>query len=105
MQGLAISFINFYQRRLSPYKGYRCAHRVHHGGLSCSEFVKRAILADGLMQAYPTIRQRFAECRHAYAALQVAPSPPDQPADPKPSNDTAAKHGDACANVCTMPCL
>jgi len=32
--------ISLYQRYVSPYKGFRCAHRVLHGGDSCSEYIQ-----------------------------------------------------------------
>jgi len=59
-----------YQRYLSPYKGFCCAHRVRHGGDSCSEFVRQAVLAEGLWSALPIIRLRFAECKAAALALR-----------------------------------
>ena len=101
MQAVAIGLIGFYQRRISPHKGYRCAHRAHHGDLSCSEYVKQTILAQGLTAACPEIRQRFADCRAAYVALQESQ---EQPA-PKDDAPPAAKQGDTFANVCTLPCL
>ena len=33
---LALGLIRAYQRWVSPYKGFACAHRVHRGGPSCS---------------------------------------------------------------------
>jgi len=60
-----------YQRHLSPYKGFCCAHRVRHGGVSCSEYVKQAVLAEGLWRALPDIRRRFAECKAAALAVRV----------------------------------
>lgn len=67
---LAIA-ITGYQRHLSPRKGFCCAHRVRHGGVSCSEYVKQAVLAEGVWQALPGIRLRFAECKAAVLALRV----------------------------------
>jgi len=62
--------ITGYQRYLSPYKGFCCAHRVRHGGVSCSEFVRQALLSDGLWRAWPAIRLRFAECKTSALALR-----------------------------------
>ena len=53
---LAIAAISGYQRFVSPYKGYRCAHRLHHGGESCSQYVKRELQQQGL----PGIRAKAA---------------------------------------------
>ena len=61
----AALLIRGYQRFLSPYKGFACAHRVHHGGLSCSEFVRRRMLADGFWRGITAARARFRDCRTA----------------------------------------
>lgn len=112
MQAVAVNLIEFYQRRLSPHKGYRCAHRAHHGGASCSEFAKQTILAQGLMAALPAMKVRLGECRAAYLALQNQVGPPSSP-EPTTApasgeykdSHPATKKGDLCVNVCTMPCL
>jgi putative component of membrane protein insertase Oxa1/YidC/SpoIIIJ protein YidD len=62
-----------YQRYLSPYKGFRCAHCVLHGGLSCSEAVKRLIRLHGVFSAWPHVRERFAQCRAAAQTLRAQP--------------------------------
>ena len=67
---LAIAAIVAYQKHLSPRKGFRCAHRALHGGASCSEFVRRAIVQHGVRDAVPLSRLRFSECRAA--ALQMS---------------------------------
>jgi putative component of membrane protein insertase Oxa1/YidC/SpoIIIJ protein YidD len=54
-----------YQKHLSPRKGWNCAHRVRRGGLSCSEFVRRAVLQHGVAGAIPLARERFAQCAAA----------------------------------------
>jgi putative component of membrane protein insertase Oxa1/YidC/SpoIIIJ protein YidD len=113
MQAVAVDLIEFYQRRLSPHKGYRCAHRAHHGGMSCSEFAKQTILVQGLMAALPAMKRRFSECRATYLALQSqeagplsSPAPTEAPAGGEyKDSHPATKQGDLCANVCTMPCL
>ncbi|MEM5550874.1 membrane protein insertion efficiency factor YidD [Pseudoalteromonas neustonica] len=43
MKYLALLLIRFYQKRISPYKGFRCAHAALHQGVSCSEAVKHII--------------------------------------------------------------
>ncbi len=62
----AVSAINFYQRFLSPYKGFSCAHRIIRGGLSCSEFAKRRIQEKGLFMSLADIRGRLRDCRMTY---------------------------------------
>lgn len=100
----AVNLISLYQRRISPYKGYACAHRVHHGEMSCSEFAKRAIAVEGLFSALPSIKRRFIECRQAYGAMQSVRSKDSEDGknDRPPS---PLKQGDTCANICTLPCM
>lgn len=66
---LLVRLIGWYQRYLSPYKGFRCAHRALHGGESCSQFVKRAVRQRGAMRSLSAARGRFAECRAARDSL------------------------------------
>ena len=68
---LANLAIGGYQRYLSPYKGFRCAHCVLHRGLSCSEAVKRLIQTHGVFAAWPHVRERFAQCRAAAQTLRA----------------------------------
>ena len=67
---LASAAISGYQRYLSPYKGFCCAHRALHGELTCSEAVKRLIQAHGVVAAWPHVRERFAQCRAAALELR-----------------------------------
>ncbi|MGI0494343.1 membrane protein insertion efficiency factor YidD [Alkalinema pantanalense CENA528] len=69
-RNLAASLITGYQRYLSPYKGFSCAHRVLHGGESCSQYIKRTIVERGLSDAWPIARERFQDCRQAYEILR-----------------------------------
>lgn len=68
---LALGAIWGYQQFLSPYKGFRCAHSVLHGGTGCSGYAKHAIRDHGLWAAVPAIRQRFRDCREASLALRA----------------------------------
>ena len=60
---LAVSAIGFYQQFLSPYKGFRCAHRVRHGRMSCSQFAKRLIQKVGLLRFAPAVPPAAGEMR------------------------------------------
>jgi putative component of membrane protein insertase Oxa1/YidC/SpoIIIJ protein YidD len=71
VDSLAITAITGYQRYLSPYKGFRCAHRVLHRGESCSQYVKRMVREEGLGIALAKSRVRFAECKEANRILQA----------------------------------
>ena len=69
---VAALLIRVYQRYLSPLKGYSCAHRVLYGNESCSQYVKQAILKQGLSDAWPSSRQRFRDCRSAYLTIMAS---------------------------------
>ncbi|MTJ07671.1 membrane protein insertion efficiency factor YidD [Anabaena sp. UHCC 0204] len=62
---ISIKAITGYQRYISPHKGFRCAHRVLHGGESCSQYVKRVIADDGLKAAFVKSQARFQACKQA----------------------------------------
>jgi putative component of membrane protein insertase Oxa1/YidC/SpoIIIJ protein YidD len=61
--------IRIYQRHISPRKGYQCAHRLLHGGWSCSEFGLRAVTRHGVIGFARLMRRRFAACAQANLAL------------------------------------
>jgi len=69
------ALITGYQRYLSPYKGFRCAHRVLHGGLSCSAFAKQVLLRRGVVEAFLRMRRRFVACAAAAAILHAVAAP------------------------------
>lgn len=74
---LALAGIRLYQRRLSPLKGFRCAHAAWHGGPSCSAAVLEIVQTQGLRRGWPLILARFGACRLAYAQLrQASPARP-----------------------------
>ena len=70
VRGLA-ALITFYQRYLSPYKGFRCAHCVLHGGASCSAHARTLLLRRGIVRAFRGMRARFAACASAAAVLDA----------------------------------
>lgn len=109
MRGLLILLINFYQRFISPYKGFRCAHAVYHHGPSCSSAVKTIIRQYGLLKGLPAIRARFSECKQAYLLILAAQEKDkdSKRKDPmrrdKPSRCERLK--DQCSSDCiTAPC-
>lgn len=67
---LAATAIRAYQRWVSPYKGFVCAHRHLHQGYSCSEFARRAVLDRGVVAALPEIWNQFRGCREAVRILR-----------------------------------
>ncbi len=74
MKRICLLLIEFYQRVISPRKGFRCAHHVLHGKQTCSNAVKDLIVEHGILAAWPKIRKRFKACRTAYQTLIANPT-------------------------------
>lgn len=73
MRWLGALLITLYQKCISPFKGFRCAYGVLHGGHSCSQVIKNELLAEGVISTLPRIKEQFAACREAYKELQRNP--------------------------------
>ncbi|WP_380170789.1 membrane protein insertion efficiency factor YidD [Kineococcus sp. DHX-1] len=58
-----------YQRRISPRKGWSCAHRVAHGGESCSSAVRGEVHRRGVVGAVLPSAVRFLACYRAAVLL------------------------------------
>ncbi|GEK20559.1 membrane protein insertion efficiency factor YidD [Cellulomonas xylanilytica] len=58
-----------YQTGLSPRKGWSCAHRVAHGGSSCSAAVRELVVRRGVVRAVLPTAARFVACYQAAALL------------------------------------
>ncbi|MGY4831227.1 membrane protein insertion efficiency factor YidD [Sphaerotilaceae bacterium SBD11-9] len=75
MRAALLAAICFYQRHLSPLKGFGCAYRVHTGRASCSALGYRAVRRHGVFTGLGLIRERTRRCgaihrrHHAVAAL------------------------------------
>jgi putative component of membrane protein insertase Oxa1/YidC/SpoIIIJ protein YidD len=70
LSGLAVQSIAFYQRYLSPRKGFRCANRAAKRGWSCSQFGKRVFERYPIALAYALLKRRLSACRGS--AVQMA---------------------------------
>lgn len=66
LRRLALRSIRFYQRHLSPLKGFSCAYRVHTGRASCSGLGFRAIRRYGVWHGLGVLRERTHLCGVAY---------------------------------------
>lgn len=66
MKSLALAAIRFYQRHLSPHKGFCCAYRQHTGAGSCSELGHRAIRRHGVFQGLGVLNRRLTLCGVAH---------------------------------------
>lgn len=62
MRQLLLAAIRFYQRYVSPYKGFSCAYRVQTGRGSCSAFGYRAVRRYGVFTGLGLIRARTHLC-------------------------------------------
>ena len=66
MKLFALYLIRFYQRWLSPHKGFVCAYRHHTGCGSCSALGHRAIRLFGVWKGIAVIRARLVQCGRIY---------------------------------------
>ena len=72
---LALAAIRFYQRRISPHKGFSCALRVATGGASCSAYGYAVIERFGLVRGLGLLDRRLALCGHVHRQM-LRPSAP-----------------------------
>jgi putative component of membrane protein insertase Oxa1/YidC/SpoIIIJ protein YidD len=72
---LALAAIRFYQRFISPYKGFSCALRVATGGASCSAYGHAVIARFGLVRGLGLLQRRFELCGHVYLRAHACPPP------------------------------
>jgi putative component of membrane protein insertase Oxa1/YidC/SpoIIIJ protein YidD len=66
MRAVALPAIRFYQRRISPHKGFCCAYRSHLGRDSCSELGLRAIRRYGFLKGIGVLQERLKLCGVTY---------------------------------------
>ncbi|MEE6273072.1 membrane protein insertion efficiency factor YidD [Georgenia wangjunii] len=69
---VADALIRLYQQRLSPRKGWTCAHLVAHGGQSCSAAVRGIIRQRGVVGGLVPTTVRFLACYRAASLLMAA---------------------------------
>ena len=72
MRHLALWLIRFYQRHISPHKGYACAYRLAYGGSGCSGIGLRLIRRYGVLSGCLLLQKRLAYCRYAHLRLCTA---------------------------------
>lgn len=71
VRNLLILCIHWYQKYLSPRKGYSCAYRSLHHGESCSCYVKNILTEQNLLKSISLAKQRFSECAQAEKILRI----------------------------------
>ena len=64
--------IRRYQQHVSPRKGWSCAHRVAHGGDSCSDAVRAIVRRRGIVRGVRPTVQRFVACSAAASLLMAS---------------------------------
>lgn len=69
MRNVICLSIKGYQRYVSPYKGFCCAHRHLHGGVGCSGYALRVFRKYPFLKAYSMTLKRFNKCKVAAATL------------------------------------
>ena len=111
---LMVALIRGYQRFLSPYKGYACAHRVKFGGASCSEYGRQVLASEGWRAGLVKLRGRFRACHAASRTFgkgrlaarvhgESSDAPPDAPAKPSTENEPAPETG-GCLRDLALGC-
>ena len=68
---LAYKAVRVYQRYISPYKGFRCAHYQLHRETSCSGHFRDLLSQYGLSGALRLFPRRLVECQDAYFVLKM----------------------------------
>ncbi len=93
MRHVLALLITFYQRWISPMKGFRCAYRAVTGGPSCSNVIRADLIREGVWRAIPLARTQFRRCRQAYASLQMSDFRPPAALTDAPRATVSAPQG------------
>ncbi len=106
---VGIAAITGYQKHISPHKGFACAHRVLHGGESCSQYFKRVIAQDGFRAALTQSRERFQACKQANYILRAQAEKPE-PQNPQSPQKNPSSEKLGCNDYldgigCGMDCV
>lgn len=111
---ISLSFIGFYQRFLSPVKGFNCAHHRLHQGDTCSNAIKKIIIENPLRDIPKLSKARFNDCKNASLELTrrhaIALQRADLPCDVGCVGDIGCLGdlpGSDCGNTdggCASPC-
>ena len=91
----AVRCIDWYQRNVSPRKGFSCAYRVRWRGDSCSGEVKRAFERGGLFCGLAALPVQAGRCHAAAQWLSEKRMPPEPTA-------SDGKQSDFCTSWAAM---
>jgi len=109
---LSIKLIRFYQKFISPRKGFCCAYRKHSGGRSCSSFALVAVRRYGVSAMWRLFPKRLDDCKIAAMRLNEEEKEKENthPCEycEVLDNCSCAKDcdvfdGSSCGNSCHMP--
>ncbi|WP_194207514.1 membrane protein insertion efficiency factor YidD [Superficieibacter sp. 1612_C1] len=101
MDEFILKLIAFYQRVISPRKGYRCAYGVLHNTHGCSGAVKHIIQQKGIIAGWSDIRQRFADCHEAAQTLRARRLSDDE--DESERKNKRRERAEWCCDIGTTP--
>lgn len=90
-----------YQKWISPYKGFQCAHQALHGQGSCSNYGLRAFEQHSLVAAWWLLRGRLAECKLAYGTIVAMSSQEENKKKRRRDTGNRSRVCDA-ANACAF---
>lgn len=98
--------IRFYQKCLSPLKGYRCAHAHIHKGTSCSAAVLNIVMKMPISQWRKLIKKRFFECKEAYQYHLTSSESNKENDDKEGKNKNKRRYASRCdsAECSKAPC-
>ncbi len=97
---ISIYGIEFYQKHISPYKGYSCAYRYYTGKDSCSEFTKKSILKFGFLKSIPYFVEYLKKCKRVYNINEGSTQ------EEKIERNKKDKEVDGCNEACgVLSCL
>lgn len=78
MKAFALAAIRFYQKHISPHKGYCCAYAAYTGDSSCSALGYRAIRQLGVWDGLAILDRRLARCSIAHRLVHPVRRMPRQ---------------------------
>jgi putative component of membrane protein insertase Oxa1/YidC/SpoIIIJ protein YidD len=105
-----LTAVRRYQKHVSPYKGFSCAHRRLYGQESCSQYFRKMVATQGLAAAIPLFQQRLQDCHQANLTMRgryLATANPDREPDPDSEEEPQRRQrregsgNDACLEGCT----
>lgn len=89
----ALATVHFYQRWVSPRKGFSCAYRLRFDDTSCSQHFVEQLAQGGLRHGLRSLRARMGSCRDANAALRSSAARPSDSDHRAETGETSSSEG------------